>query len=97
MFTVHLCFLISGTLLKGALNCLRIIAEFLKDLPERGGGGAERGRGGCFACMYVCMNTTWLVLERSEDVIKPLGLALQMALSYQVGAGNQTWLPCKSN
>lgn len=42
---------------------------------------------GCVVCMYTCVPSACGNQKRASD---PLKLALQMVVSYHIGAGNQT-------
>lgn len=45
-------------------------------------------------CTYVHHICAWW-LQRSEEVLDPLGQELQKLMSRHVGAGSQTWIFCK--
>ena len=45
---------------------------------------------GCFACMSFCALCTYRTCGGQKSAFDSLGIKLQMAVSYQVGAGTQT-------
>jgi hypothetical protein len=48
--------------------------------------------------MYVGMYVHYICTCPSQERIsEPLGLELQIVVSHHMGAGNLTWLLCKSN
>lgn len=51
---------------------------------------------GCFACLYVCALCAYLV-SLKKKASEPLGLELQTAVHYPVGAENQIWVFWKSS
>lgn len=50
-------------------------------------------------CLDLCMCTTYMpgAHKVQKSVSDTLELALGMAVSHQVGVGNQTWVLCKCN
>ena len=48
-----------------------------------------------FACMYVCVS--YFALTGPKRVPELLELEFQMFVSHHVGAGNRTWVLCKSS